>query len=288
MNTSKQTALPPVETGFIEDPKRPVISFCTEVKDAGCAASHAHPRAQVIFASRGVMRVITQKNTWLVPPSQAVWVPPQTEHQVYFPGAVSIRNLFIDPAAAAPLPDQCMVFNVTPLLCELILRAGEADGNYTADSPMARLMQVILDELQNIKSAPLNLPMSSDPRLRKVMDALIRAPDDSRTLDEWAQTAGAAARTLARLFIQETGMTFGAWRAQLRLLEAIDRLSQGQSVTRVAFDLGYQNLSAFIAMFRKTLGTTPGKFFQTSENRRERFQTLEKPHKIFPNLGKSG
>lgn len=262
MNTPKQTVLTPVETGFIEDSSRPVIPYCTEVKDAVCAAPHAHPRAQVIFSSRGVMRVITQKNTWLVPLAQAVWVPTQTEHQVCFPGAVSIRNLFIDPLAAAPLPDQCVVFNVTPLLRELILRAGEADENYTPDSPTARLMQVILDELQNIEPAPLNLPMSSDPRLRKVMDALIRAPDDSRTLEEWAQTAGAAARTLARLFLQETGMTFGAWRAQLRLLEAIDRLSQGQSVTRVAFDLGYQNLSAFIAMFRKTLGTTPGKFFQ--------------------------
>lgn len=260
MNTSKQTALPPVEIGFIEDPKRTIIPFCAEVNAAGCAAPHAHPRAQIIFASRGVMKVLTARNTWLVPPSQAVWVPSKTEHQVYFPGAVSIRNLFIDPLAAAPLPDQCLVFNVTPLLRELILRAGETDENYAPDSPAARLMQVILDELQNIEPAPLNLPMSSDPRLRKIMDALIRVPDDARTLDEWAQTAGAASRTLARLFVRETGMTFGEWRAQLRLLEAIDRLSQGQSVTRVAFDLGYQNLSAFIAMFRKTLGTTPGKF----------------------------
>lgn len=262
MNTPKQTALPLVEIGFIEDPKRPILPFCSEVKDAGCAASHAHPRAQILFASRGVMRVITRKNTWLVPPSQAVWVPPRTEHQVYFPGEVSIRNLFIDSSAAALLPDQCMVFNVSPLLRELILRAGEAEGDYASDSPTARLMQVILDELQNIEPAPLNLPMSNDPRLRKVMDALIRAPDDSRTLDEWAKTSGAAARTLARLFIQQTGMTFGEWRAQLRLLEAIERLSQGQCVTRVAFDLGYQNLSAFIAMFRKALGTTPGKFFK--------------------------
>lgn len=261
MNTVKRTILTPVKTGYICDPSRPVIPFCIEVEHASCAAPHAHPRAQVIFASHGVMRVITVKNTWLVPPSQAVWVPSKTEHQVYFPGEVSIRNLFIDPDAAALLPDQCMVFNVTPLLRELILRAGEAGEYYEPDSPIVRLMQVILDELRQITPAPLNLPMSKDLRLRKVMDELIRAPEDSRTLEEWAKIAGAAARTLARLFDQETGMTFGQWRAQLRMLEAIDRLSQGQSVTRVAFDLGYKNLSAFIAMFRKMLGTTPGKYF---------------------------
>lgn len=265
MNTSKQTDLAPVETGFIENPSRPIISFCAEVKNAGCAEPHAHPRAQVIFASCGVMRVIAQKNTWLVPPAQAVWLPPQIEHQVYFPGAVSIRNLFIDPAAAAPLPDQCMVFNVTPLLRELILRIGETETGKEPNAPAARLMQVILDELRQMKSAQFNLPLSSDPRLKKVMDSLIRSPDDNRTLNEWAPIAGAVPRTLSRLFLRETGMTFGEWRTRLRLLEAIDRLSQGQSVTRAAFDLGYQSLSAFISMFRKTLGTTPGRFFQTLE-----------------------
>ncbi|WP_233231608.1 AraC family transcriptional regulator [Tichowtungia aerotolerans] len=265
---SKETSLPPVETGFIEDSSRPVISYCAEVKNAVCAASHAHPRAQVIFANRGVMRVITKENTWLVPPAQAVWIPSQVQHQVYFPGAVSIRNLFIDSTAAASLPEQCMVFNVTPLLRELILRVGETEGRMERSHLTARLMQVILDELQQIKPARLNLPMSDDVRLHKIMVNLIHSPDDNRTLDEWAQTAGAVSRTLSRLFLRETGMTFGEWRTRLRLLEAIDRLSQGQSVTQVAFDLGYQNLSAFIAMFRKTLGTTPGRFFQTLEKGR--------------------
>lgn len=265
MNTSKETALAPVETGFVDDAFRPVIPYCAEVKNAVCAASHAHPRAQVIFASRGVMRVIAQQNTWLVPPAQAVWLPSQVEHQVYFPGAVSIRNLFIDPVAAALLPGQCMVFNVTPLLRELILRIGETEEQGEPDGSAIRLMQVILDELQQIAPAPLNLPMSRDSRLQKVMDGLIRSPDDNRTLSEWSQVAGAVPRTLSRLFLKETGMTFGEWRTRLRLLEAIERLDQGQSVTQVAFDLGYQNLSAFISMFRKTLGTTPGRFFQTLE-----------------------
>lgn len=265
MSMPKETVLAPVETGFIDDSSRPIIPYCTEVKNAVCAASHAHPRAQVIFASRGVMRVVAQKNTWLVPPGQAVWIPSQVEHQVFFPGAVSIRNLFIDPVTAASLPNLCLVFNVSPLLRELILRIGETGGGGTPDSPAFRLAQVILDELAQIEPAPLNLPMSNDPRLRKIMDGLLRAPGDNRTLDEWSEDAGAVSRTLSRLFLRETGMTFGEWRTRLRLLEAIDRLSQGQSVTQVAFDLGYQNLSAFIAMFRKTLGTTPGRFFQTLE-----------------------
>ncbi|MGA7826924.1 MAG: helix-turn-helix domain-containing protein, partial [Geobacteraceae bacterium] len=65
-----------------------------------------------------------------------------------------------------------------------------------------------------------------------------------------------------RLFVRETGLTFGAWRKRLVLQEAIERLGTGQNITRVAFDLGYQSLSAFIAMFRQALGASPGQYLR--------------------------
>lgn len=55
-------------------------------------------------------------------------------------------------------------------------------------------------------------------------------------------------------------MTFHEWRTQLRLLEAVDRLSQGQQVTDIATELGYKSPSAFIAMFRRSLGVSPGHY----------------------------
>jgi AraC-like DNA-binding protein len=95
-----------------------------------------------------------------------------------------------------------------------------------------------------------------------VTDVLIADPGDGRDLKDWAKTAGASERTLARLFVKETGMTFGTWRQRRRLLAAIGRLAEGQPVTAVAFDLGYDSPSAFITMFRKTLGATPGRYLQ--------------------------
>ena len=55
-------------------------------------------------------------------------------------------------------------------------------------------------------------------------------------------------------------MTFFEWRKQLRLLEAIDLLGQGKTVTSVALELGYNSPSAFIAMFRRSLGVCPGQY----------------------------
>jgi AraC-like DNA-binding protein len=86
-------------------------------------------------------------------------------------------------------------------------------------------------------------------------------PADRRTLAAWARPAGASVRTLARLFTRETGMGFRGWRQQVRLLRALERLAAGEAVTTVALDLGYDSPSAFVAMFRRALGTTPGRYF---------------------------
>jgi AraC-like DNA-binding protein len=107
--------------------------------------------------------------------------------------------------------------------------------------------------------------LAADKRLRRAMDLLLEQPADDRGIDELATLCGASGRTLARLFRKETGLTFAEWRRQLRLLESIDRLGQGQSVTRVALDMGYRSSSAFIAMFRRSLGAAPSRFLQVNK-----------------------
>lgn len=201
----------------------------------------------------------------MVPPSQAVWIPSEVEHSAYATQSVALLSLFVDASATTGLPDGCQVVHVSPFLRELIFRAVDVGNEYAATGTGARLMQVILDDLHDLAPAPLNLPLASDKRVRELSEALLANPADERSLAAWAPRVGASERTLARLFLAETGLTFAEWRRQMRLLEAIDRLGKGQTVTRVALDLGYESPSAFIAMFRRTLGASPGKYFRNSE-----------------------
>ncbi|MFP6651301.1 MAG: AraC family transcriptional regulator [Dehalococcoidia bacterium] len=91
-------------------------------------------------------------------------------------------------------------------------------------------------------------------------------PANGRTLEAWASIVGASGRTSARLFSAETKMTFRSWQCQARLLAGIVKLAEGQSVTSVALDVGYESPSAFIAMFKRALGMTQGQYFPTSED----------------------
>ncbi|MGE8488865.1 MAG: helix-turn-helix domain-containing protein, partial [Paraburkholderia nemoris] len=76
----------------------------------------------------------------------------------------------------------------------------------------------------------------------------------------WAAWAGVAPRTLSRRFVAETGLTFAQWRQQARLLRALELVADGLPVTTIALELGYDNVSAFIDMFRRVMGTTPGRY----------------------------
>ena len=177
-------------------------------------------------------------------------------------GHVQLRTLYLDPSIAPPV-ERCCVVQVSDLLRAAILRAMAFPDPVPGTGPEARLVAVIVDEIHAAPAAPLHLPMPRDPRARRVAEALRETPGDPRRLDEWATHAGASARTLERLFHREVAMSFGAWRQQARLLHALERLAAGESVTAVALELGFETPSAFIAMFRRALGTTPGRYFRS-------------------------
>lgn len=255
----------PEHPGDLVDAARPIVPMAIDYEGASLRPWHHHRRGQLLYAEAGVMQVGTEAGTWVVAPEQAVWVPPGVEHQVGHRSGVAMRTLYIDPQVARELPGECCVVAVPPLLRQLILRAIDIGTDYAAEGAEARLMAVILDELRALRPEPLHLPHPRDLRLRKIAEALLADPADGRALADWASEAGASSRTLARLFVKECGMTFGAWRERLRLISAVARLAEGEAVTAVAYDLGYQSPSAFIAMFKRSLGDTPGRYLKRGE-----------------------
>ena len=222
---------------------------------------HQHTPIQFLYASEGVMTVTTRQGVWVVPNFRAVWIPSNTLHRIDASGHLGLRSVYIKPEVIPDPPSQCFVASVSPLLRELILHASEFAVNYKAGSLEERILQIILDLIRDLDTKPLLLPTPRDPRLTRITEALTKEPADGRSLEEWGKFAGATGRTLTRLFTRETGMSFRQWRQQARLLEALRQLAGGETVSAVALNLGYESVSAFISMFRKALGTTPGRYF---------------------------
>ena len=251
-----------ITDSFLASVARPVVAVAGDYPPGHWITPHSHARAQLVYASEGVMLVAAGPGTWLVPPQRALWVPAGLEHEIRMRGAVRMRTLYIDTAAVPGLPGACGVVAVSALLRELILLATSLPDDYALDGPDGRLMAVLLDQLKALPSVPLHLPQPRDRRLLRITESLQADPGDARSLEAWAAVAGASARTLARLFLRETGMSFRAWRQQARLLQALVWLAEKRPVTTLALDLGYDSPSAFIAAFKRAFGVTPARYFR--------------------------
>lgn len=225
-------------------------------------ALHFHDRDQLVYASRGVMTVCTGKGTWVVPPQRAVWIPAEISHEITMSGFVAMRTLYLKPGLAKGLPDECCVLNVSALLKELVLYTCTLLRLRKSLKWQQHLIEVILHQLQAVQTVPLQLPHLSDPRLVRIAEVFTKDPSDSRTLVQLCRITGASKRSIERLFQLETGMTFGSWRQQLRLMQGMRLLAEGAKVTHAALESGYNTPSAFISMFRKALGVTPTSYFK--------------------------
>ncbi|MEN5248211.1 AraC family transcriptional regulator [Brucella pseudintermedia] len=221
---------------------------------------HRHQDAQLIYARSGVVSVTTESGTWVVPPNRAVWVPPMVEHATRSHGPVQFRTIFVRSDAARSLPPSCGVVEVSPLLRELILRLVELQDQ-PVTSFVQRISELLLEELTFLPAEPLNLPMPLDQRFRNLCEALQAEPDTELSLDDAADRTGMSRRSFMRHFERETGMTYGRWRQQARLLAALPALAAGMPVVTVALDCGYQSASAFAATFKRSLGRSPASYF---------------------------
>jgi AraC-like DNA-binding protein len=251
-------------------PKLPslVTTLVYEFAHGHVIPEHFHPEDQLVYACHGVMTVRTSQGAWVVPAQRAVWIPARTPHSIVMSGAVSMRTLYLRARMVRRLPRACCVVNVSPLLQELILHACNSPKMNKRSKTQAHLIEFLVDQLEAVQAIPLQLPSPSDRRAARVAEILQRDPADAGSLEAACERVGASKRTIERIFQQETHLSLGKWRQQLRLMRSLQLLAAGEKITHAALEAGYSTPSAFIAMFRRSLGVTPGRYFANSANGR--------------------
>jgi len=253
-----------------DDVPRPFVAYGMEMEKVGVIelAAHRHTKGQIMFVQRGAHSCEVEGGLWIVPPHSAIWIPGGALHAIKVTGVLAGYDAFMDPAVTAQLPKTCCAVSVTPLLRELLARAASLPLLYEENPHNARLWELVVDELAVAPVEHLHLPMPTDPRLRRIVEQLITSPADQGTVDVWAARSGLSERTLGRLIARETGLSFGRWRRQLGVMLAVKWLAGGASIQNVAADLGYESVPSFMTMFKKTLGTSPGRYMAERHPRR--------------------
>lgn len=233
---------------------RPVAVMDKAFAEGSRTGAHSHPRAQLLYASAGLMTAAADHGAWMVPQGHALLIPPCVEHEVAMHGRVAMRSAYLAADALAVWPSRCRVLKVSELLAAALASLAEEPVLYAEDGRGGHLAALILDEIFRAADTAYVVPMPVDPRLRKLCEALVEDPADPRDIDGWAAEIGMSRRTLTRGFRAGTGLSFGDWRARLRLFAAMTREARGEAPGRIAAGVGYSDPRALRAMMRRVGG----------------------------------
>ena len=220
-------------------------------------AEHAHGADQLVYATRGVMEISAGQCLWLTPPNLAVWIPAGTRHRIRMSGAVSIRTLYLRRGLLPRAPKICSVLYVSPFFRELVVEAVRIGQLRTTNHVHRALRDLILFQLRNASPVPTFVRLPEDSRALGVAEAFIANQADAPSLGALCRKVGVSVRTIQRTFRKEVGTSFEFWRRQVRLMKGIELLVAGRSVKTISAEVGYRQPSAFVELFRQTLGMTP-------------------------------
>lgn len=221
---------------------------------------HAHERCQLLYAVQGVMVVQAATGRWTVPPTTAVWLRPGIEHRLLMQGPAKVRSVFVAADAVCGLPERDGVLHVSALLRELIAQAANLGLALCATRRGWLLAELLLEELRGQRELPFHLPWPEETRLADVCEAVLLDPAQPHKAEDWAGRLAMSSKTFQRHFSKSTGMGFGRWCQQARMMAALDALLQGQAILQVALQVGYDSQSAFALAFRQTFGVSPARF----------------------------
>ncbi len=238
----------------------PVFMKAKNLEPYSKVIAHLHDWDQLIYAVSGILEVQSEDGSYLLPPQQSIWIPANQKHSIATIKGAKLRSVHFEKGLVSNHGDEICVLKISPLVRELILKA--SDFNFTEDMNQQqwRLLEVLADEIAVLDEVALHLPLSNDPLLLPIITFLQLQPDSSKSLQQWSTELGASSKTISRRFNTKLGMSYSRWLEQLRLHKAIHWLIENRSVTRIALDLGYGSLPAFIQMFKRNTGITPGKF----------------------------
>ncbi|MFT4075468.1 MAG: helix-turn-helix transcriptional regulator [Asticcacaulis sp.] len=234
----------------------PVVGFEDRYTAGFVDEAHAHDRTQLSIVLSGSLTVNTDEASFVLNPGQGMWIPAGLVHRAICRAESAFQVLYFDPEfSEVDIP--CRMFEVSALLRGLIDEIVAMRYEFVMDERMLTIAKLLVGEIERAPRVANRTPFPSDYRLRRVCEAIITSPGDSRDIDHWAREAGMSRRTFTRVFQTELGMGFAAWRRRVRVIEGTARINAGQSIAEVAFDLGYDNPGSFSTMFRRVFGVPP-------------------------------
>ncbi|MCW8928808.1 MAG: helix-turn-helix transcriptional regulator [Gammaproteobacteria bacterium] len=246
--------------GDIVNEKRPIIAVSANIDCSHLISPHKHHRGQLIYSLRGALSVKTENKTWHVTPEYGIWIAPNEIHQIKAIKAVSYRSAFLEPDALSPRFNFSHAISIPLLFKELLNEASSINFEYQNNTAESRLHEVLFDRFCFLEPEKFSIPMPNNELLKILVKDVFLEPNSMISLKDLSQKFNVCEKTLSRKFKRETGLSFSQWKQHVCIALAVEKIKNGESLTSISFDLGYNSPSAFSTMFRRVTGMKPSQY----------------------------
>lgn len=229
---------------------------------------HDHDQHEVFFPLKGEIRVTLEATELAAGPGKMLFLPAQVKHSFNSSNQQGERLILLLDPKKYPLKKYGMpkIPQVSPshqlvkeLLFYLLLNPKTKNAQLFVQN-MLIVLGECLSENAGSQAATWDSFESrvEDKRIKSALQIIYQNYRDDNSMNELAKKSGMSLRNFNRLFLQQCGKTPKKIILQLRIAEAERLLNKGRhNVTDVAFAVGFNSLTHFIAQFRKLTGRLP-------------------------------
>ena len=249
----------------MSQPTAVLPAYCFSNAIEPCSAKPlVFDRHYLLYCAKGSIRIEVDNLSWILPPSRALWIPANTSIKVDIKQRVQCCSLLFDTESFASPFEQCQVLALPVLLKDMILHSKVwGPDRPFADELAQHFFAAIVQMCGQLKEQPFALwvPRGQSGRVRQALDYTQQYLSEPITLAHIAQQVGSTERSLSRLFMRETNMRWSHIQRQMRMIQAIELLSNSQDkVLTISLTVGYQSLSSFNRAFKEFTSLTPKEF----------------------------
>lgn len=236
-----------------------VSGHVVNISTGACLPEQLHLDEHVLlWLCHGAAQVRCHDEIHRLASGEAMLIDAGTTYQVDVATESSLFPILIPVGDAADLPNSPTRYALGPQWNDWLLH------HFVAwRTPIRSLEYRPAELVSNLNRSETMARMPRSAAAREVALALHRHPASRLTVDEWAEQASVSVRTLTRLFVRETGMSFAEWRTDCRLQAAAEHLQAGRAVGWTARQVGFESVTWFIRAFARRFGCTPGAWSRT-------------------------
>lgn len=226
---------------------------------------HTHLKSQLTYVEGGIAYIHLADKTFVIPARHYIWIPQGVKHQLKIRyTSTGIRNLFFDTGSDEnPFYGKTGIYPINRMLHEMILYTGNFDITSLPGSVEHQFLVAMKNMLPRISkiALPFIVPTTPNERMRPVIDYISNNLARPLTLADMSKRFNMSERTLSRLFQAELSISFLQYLKQRRIIKGTElMLHTDATLTQIAYQTGYQSLSAFSATFQQLMHMRPSEF----------------------------